>query len=139
MSFDSLQARIRALKSPVAAELDLRPETLPPALLARHMDRDGETLQAAARAVEEFGRLLVDGLWDAVPAVSFPVSSFELLGWRGLEVLEKLISYAREKGLFVIADAQRSRLYAAASACGAAWLGESGWAAPCVPSLTRTA
>lgn len=123
MSFDSLQARIRALKSPVAAELDLRPETLPPALLARHMDRDGETLQAAARAVEEFGRLLVDGLWDAVPAVSFPVSSFELLGWRGLEVLEKLIFYAREKGLFVIADAQRSGLYAAASACGAAWLG----------------
>lgn len=124
MSFDSLQARIRALKSPVVAELDLRPETLPPALLARHMGRDGETLQAAAQAVEEFGRLLIDGLWDAVPAVSFPVSSFELLGWRGLEVLEKLISYARDKGLFVIADAQRSGLNAAASAYSAAWLGQ---------------
>lgn len=123
MSFDSLQARIRALKSPVVAELDLRPETLPPALLGRHTDRDGETLQAAAGAVEEYGRILIDGLWDAVPAVSFPVSSFELLGWRGLEVLERLISYAREKGLFVIADAQRSGLNAAASAYSAAWLG----------------
>lgn len=123
MSFDSLQARIRALKSPVAAELDLRPETLPPALLARHTGRDGETLQAAARAAEEFGRQLIDGLRDAVPAVSFPVSSFELLGWRGLEVLEGLISYAKEKGLFVIAGAQRSGLTAAASAYSAAWLG----------------
>lgn len=125
MSFDSLQARVRALKSPVAAQLDLRPEMLPPALLARHTERDGETLQAAAHAAEEFGLLLIDGLWDAVPAVSFPVSSFELLGWRGLEVLEKLISYARDKGLFVIADAQRSGLNAAASAYGAAWLGQT--------------
>lgn len=125
MSFDSLQARIRALKSPVTAELDLRPETLPPALLARHIDRDGETLQAAARAAEEFGRLLIDGLWDTVPAISFPVSSFELLGWRGLEVLEKLISYAKGKGLFVIADAQRSGLHSAAAAYSAAWLGQA--------------
>lgn len=121
MSFDSLQARIRALKSPVVAELDL--QDLPPALLARHIGQCGETLQAAAQATEEFGLLLIDGLWDAVPAVSFPAAPFERLGWRGLAVLEKLIAHAKQKGLFVIADAQRGGLGPAATAYAAAWLG----------------
>lgn len=122
MSFDRLQTRIRTLKSPVVAELDLRPENLPPALLARHTAQRGETLQAAAQAVEEFGLLLLDGLWDAVPAVSFPASSFELLGWRGLKVLKTLISSAKHKGLFVIADAQRGGLGPSATAYSSAWL-----------------
>lgn len=122
MSFDQLQGRIRAVKSPVVAELDLSPAFLPPPLLARHLEA-GKTLQAAALAAEEFGRLLLDALADLVPAVSFPVASFELLGWRGMEVLEKLIACARGKGLFVIADAQCSALGPAAAACGTAWLG----------------
>lgn len=123
MSFDQLQGRIRAVKSPVVAELDLRPELLPPAVLARHLEAGGETLSSAAGAVEETGRLLLEGLADVVPAVSFPVASFELLGWRGMEVLEKLIAWARSKGLFVIADAQRSGLGPAAAAFSGAWLG----------------
>lgn len=123
MSFDQLQGRIRAVKSPVVAELDLRAELLPSPLLARHLKSEGETLRAAALAAEEFGRLLLDGLADVVPAVSFPAASFEQLGWRGMETLEKLIACARSKGLFVIADAQRSALGPAAAAYGAAWLG----------------
>ena len=123
MSFDHLQDRIRAVKSPVVPELDLRPEQLPPALLARCLEAGGENLQSAALAAEELGRLLLDGLAGAVPAVSFPVSSFETLGWRGLETLEKLITHAKNKGLFVIAGAQRSGLGPDAAACGAAWLG----------------
>lgn len=111
------------MKSPVVAELDLRPELLPPPLLARHLEAGGETLQAAARAAEEYGRLLLEGLSDAVPAVSFPVASFELLGWRGMETLEKLIACAKGKGLFVIADGQRSGLGPAAAGFSAAWLG----------------
>lgn len=123
MSFDQLQGRIRAVKSPVVAELDLRPELLPPPLLARHLESGGETLRAAAGAAEEAGRLLLEGLADVVPAVSFPVASFELLGWRGMEALEKLIACARSQGLFVIADAQRSGAGPAAAAYAAAWLG----------------
>lgn len=123
MSFDHLQARIRAMKSPVVAELDLRPEYLPPSLLARHLEAGGENLQTAALAAEEFGRLLLEGFADTVPAVSFPTAPFELLGWRGMETLDKLIACAKSKGLFVIADAQRSGLGPAAAAYGAAWLG----------------
>lgn len=125
MSFDRLQSRIRAVKSPVAAELDLRPESLPPGLLARHTAALGQTLGAAAAAAEEAGHRLIDALADTVPAVQFPVSSFELMGWRGMETLEKLISYARDRELFVIADAQRGGLGPSAAAYGAAWLGKT--------------
>lgn len=126
MSFDCLQDRIRALKSPVAVELDLRAENLPPALLARHLEAGGKALACAAGAVEEYGRLLIDGLSGVVPAVSFPAASFELLGWRGMEVLEKLIACAKGHDLFVIADAQRSGLGSAAADYAAAWLGGVG-------------
>lgn len=125
MSFDQLQDRIRAVKSPVAAELDLRPKNLPPALLARHTARLGETLLAAAQAAEEFGRSLIDGLWDTVPAVVFPVSAFEAMGWRGLEVLEHLIAYAKGRGLFTIAGGNRVDFGSAAADYGSAWLGHT--------------
>lgn len=122
MSFDRLQGRIRALKSPVVAEVDLQPALLPPPLPARRLEA-GEALSSAAQAVEELGRLLLDALADLVPAVSFPVASFECLGWRGMEVLEKLIACAKSRDLFVIADAQRSGLGPASAAFSGAWLG----------------
>lgn len=123
MSFDRLQKRIRTVKSPVVAQLDLRPENLPPALLEQQFGSGDGGLPSAAAAQERFGRELLDGLSGVVPSVSFPVSSFELLGWRGMEVLEKLIAYAKKRDLFVIADAQRSGLGPAAADYAAAWLG----------------
>ena len=123
MSFDVLQDKIKAKKNPTVAGLDARVEYVPPFILKKHMDRHGETLEAAAQAVLEFDKGLIDALADVVPAVKPQSAYFEMLGWRGMRVLEEIISYAQEKGLFVIADVKRGDIGTTAAAYSAAWLG----------------
>ena len=107
MSFDVLQEKIKAKKNPTVAGLDARVEYVPPFILKKHTDRLGETLEAAADAVLEFDCGLIDALAEVVPAVKPQSAYFEMLGWRGMKVLEEVIAYAKSKDLFVIADVKR--------------------------------
>ena len=123
MSFDVLQDKIKAKKNPTVAGLDARVEHIPPSILKKHMDRHGQTLEAAAGAVLEFDKGLIDALADVVPAVKPQSAYFEMLGWRGMKALEEVVAYAKEKDLFVIADVKRGDIGTTAAAYSQAWLG----------------
>ncbi len=123
MSFDVLQDKIKAKKNPTVAGLDARVEYVPPFILEKHTSRCGETLEAAAAAVLEFDKGLIDALADVVPAVKPQSAYFEMMGWRGMKALEEIIAYAKEKGLFVIADVKRGDIGTTAAAYSEAWLG----------------
>lgn len=123
MSFDALQEKIRAKKNPTVAGLDPKPEQIPPHILKASYETYGETLQGAAEAVWTFNQGLIDALCDVVPAVKPQAAYYERLGWRGLEVMERTIAYAREKDLFVIADIKRGDIGSTAEAYADAWLG----------------
>ncbi len=125
MSFDHLQTLIKARKNPTVAGLDPKPEYVPPHLLKASLDKYGETLEGAADAIYQFNVGLMDALWDVVPAVKPQSAFYERLGWQGMLVLEKTIRYAREKGLFVIADAKRGDIGSTAQAYSDAWLGKT--------------
>ena len=125
MSFDVLQEKIRAKKNPTVAGLDPKPEQIPPHILKASYETYGETLQGAAEAVWTFNQGLIDALCDVVPAVKPQAAYYERLGWRGLEVMERTIAYAREKDLFVIADIKRGDIGSTAQAYADAWLGET--------------
>lgn len=123
MSFDILQEKIKARKNPTVAGLDTRVEYVPPYLLKKYTDRYGETLEAAAEAITEFDCGLIDALADVVPAVKPQSAYFECLGWRGMKALEQVIAYAKEKGLYVIADVKRGDIGTTATAYSEGWLG----------------
>ena len=125
MSFDVLQEKIIAKKNPTVAGLDPKPEQIPPHILKASYETYGETLQGAAEAVWTFNQGLIDALCDVVPAVKPQAAYYERLGWRGLEVMERTIAYAREKDLFVIADIKRGDIGSTAQAYADAWLGET--------------
>ncbi len=125
MSFDALQEKIRSKKNPTVAGLDPKPEQIPPHILKASYETYGETLQGAAEAVWTFNKGLIDALCDVVPAVKPQAAYYERLGWRGLEVMERTIAYAREKDLFVIADIKRGDIGSTAQAYADAWLGET--------------
>lgn len=125
MSFDVLQDKIKAKKNPTVAGLDARVEYVPPFILKKHTDRLGETLEAAADAVLEFDKGLIDALADVVPAVKPQSAYFEMMGWRGMKALEEVIAYAKEKDLFVIADVKRGDIGTTAAAYSEAWLGST--------------
>lgn len=86
MSFDHLQQRIKTLKCPLAVELTPgegeSPEVFLPWALA-----------------------LTDALEGVVPALRFPLGAYLPLGWRGVKLMEDLLSHAREKGFFTLLDA----------------------------------
>ncbi|MEG2118902.1 MAG: orotidine-5'-phosphate decarboxylase, partial [Pseudoflavonifractor sp.] len=67
----------------------------------------------------------MDALCDIVPAVKPQSAYYERLGWRGMEVLERTIRYAQEKGFFVIADIKRGDIGSTAEAYSDAWLGKT--------------
>ena len=123
MSFDILQDKIKEKKNPTVAGLDARVEYIPPHILKKYTSQYGETLQAAALAVEEFDCSLIDALCDVVPAVKPQSAYFEMLGWRGMETMEEVITHAKGKGLYVIADIKRGDIGTTATAYAEAWLG----------------
>lgn len=125
MSFDMLQKKIIEKQNPTIAGLDARVEYVPEYILAKYTAQYGESLQAGVEAIYEFNRGLIDALCDVVPAVKPQSAYYENLGWRGMEMLEKTIQYARSKGLYVVADIKRGDIGATATAYSEGWLGKT--------------
>lgn len=125
MSFDHLQDLIKAKKNPTVAGLDPKPEYVPPHIRKASYDKYGETLEGAADAILQFNKGLMDALCDVVPAVKPQAAYYEKLGWQGMKAMDETIRYAREKGLFVIADIKRGDIGSTAQAYSDGWLGKT--------------
>lgn len=87
--------------------------------------KDGQTLEAAAKAVFRFNKAIIDEIYDVVPAIKPQAAYYEMLGWRGVKVLEKTIRYAQSKGMFVMTDGKRNDIGATMTAYAAAHLGNT--------------
>ena len=125
MSFDILQEKIRQMKNPTVAGLDARLEYVPAHLTQRAFAEFGQTRRGAAEAIYAFNCGLMDALCDIVPAVKPQAAYYELLGWEGMEMLERTIRYAKSKGFYVIADIKRGDIGSTAAAYAQGWLGSS--------------
>ncbi len=122
MSFDVLQENIREKKNPTVAGLDARIEYVPEYIRKEAFEKYGVGLKGAVEAIWQFNVGLIDALCDIVPAVKPQAAYYENLGWQGMEMLERTIRYAKEKGLFVIADIKRGDIGSTATAYAEGWL-----------------
>ena len=113
MSFDVLQDKIRTMKNPTVVGLDPKPEYVPPQIRRDCYEAYGESLEGAAEAIYRFNCGLIDALCDIVPAV------------KPQAALDRTIRYAREKGMFVIADIKRGDIGSTAQAYSDGWLGRT--------------
>lgn len=123
MSMDVLQEKIRKKKNPTVAGLDPTLDYIPRRLIDEAFAKYGETLRGAAEAYRLFSRGLIDALADVVPAVKPQSAYYEVLGSAGIAVLEEIVAYAREKGLYVIVDAKRGDIGSTCEAYARAYLG----------------
>ncbi len=110
---DRLTALIRARGNAVCVGLDPRWESLPIGLRDRH---GGATLTEAAAAFEEFCLRVIDLVAPLVPAVKPQSAFFEACGPEGLVVLQRVLRYARQRGLVTILDAKRNDIASTAAA-----------------------
>ena len=125
MSINTLVNAIRAKNNPTVAGLDARLEYIPSYIVEKNITVYGKKLQAAAESMWEFNKGLIDALYDIVPAIKPQAAYYELLGPDGARVLRDTVSYAHEKGMYVIADIKRNDIGATATAYAQAYLGES--------------
>lgn len=123
MSFDRLIEKIVETQNPTVAGLDPKLAYIPQYILDAAVAEHGKTLEAAAKALLEYNKGLIDALCDIVPAVKPQAAYYEMYGWQGVRTLAETIAYAREKGMFVITDGKRNDIGATMEAYATAHLG----------------
>ena len=113
------------LKNPTVAGLDTRIEYLPESFVKDVLPAGIHSFEDAAKAVYAYNVRLIDALCDVVPAVKVQVAYYEMYGPAGMEVYEKTIRYAHEKGLIVMADVKRNDIGATAACYANAYIGKT--------------
>ena len=125
MSFDRLIRKIYETQNPTVAGLDPKLEFIPASIKNACFEKYGKTLEGAAAALLEFNKAIIDNICDVVPAVKPQAAYYEMYGWQGVKALSDTISYAKEKGMFVITDGKRNDIGTTMEAYAAAHLGST--------------
>lgn len=115
-----MMTAIRRAGNPVCVGIDPRPEDLPDGFLDAYPgDRSG-----VARALEAFGRGVVEVVAPLVPAVKFQAAFYEAYGPEGVSALHSTAAHAKEAGLVVLMDGKRNDIGLTAEAYARAYLGK---------------
>lgn len=101
---DTLIERVRALGHPLCAGFDPHLPLIPPLFRQGSMERSDPRTAAAVRS---FVSAALDRLAPQVAVIKPQIAFYEQLGWRGIQVLEELITTARKNGVLVLLDAKR--------------------------------
>jgi len=121
---DRLNAAITKKKSVVCVGLDPRLEQIPGFILKKAQSAHKNPMTAAAEAVLEFNKGIIDAVADLVPVVKPQIAFYEQYGHEGMRAFEETLHYAREKGVMTIADIKRGDIGSTAEAYAKAFLGK---------------
>ena len=120
---EKLVNRIKKLNAPIVVGLDPTLNFVPKFLIDKAINEKGETLEAAADAIFEFNKAIVDAVYDLIPAVKPQIAMYEQFGIPGLMAYKKTLDYCHEKGLLVIGDAKRGDIGSTSTAYAIGHLG----------------
>ena len=115
---DRLISLIEKKNNPSVIGLDPVVDYIPAFLKEKH--------EFVTDAILEFNLNLIDSFADVVAAIKPQLAYYEIFGSKGIEVYEKTAAYAKEKGLYIIADGKRNDIGSTAGAYAEAYLGEKG-------------
>lgn len=121
---EKLVERIKKLEAPIVVGLDPTLNFVPGFLLDKAVNEKGETLEAAADAIFEFNKKIVDAVYDLIPAVKPQIAMYEQFGIPGLMAFKKTLDYCHEKGLLVIGDAKRGDIGSTSTAYAIGHIGK---------------
>jgi orotidine-5'-phosphate decarboxylase len=103
---DRITAAVAERGTPTCVGLDPVYGRLPEPVRARYGDEPSRA--AAAEAIYEFGRGVIEAVAPLVPVMKINVAFFELSGAPGIEAYQRLVGAARDAGLLVIGDVKRA-------------------------------
>ena len=118
---DQLIEKIKIMKNPTVIGLDPRYEMLPKCV----KDKYPKTLEGARQAIIEYNKALIDAIYDIIPAIKPQIAFYEMYGIPGMQAFKETCEYAKQKGMFVIADIKRGDIGSTAQGYSNAYLGKT--------------
>jgi len=122
---DKLAKQIKLKNNPSVLGLDPKLEYIPESIKKKYFVKNVSYQKAAADCIIEFNKRLIDALYEVIPAIKPQLAYYEMYGIEGIRAFYETISYAKEKGLLVIADGKRNDIGTTAQAYAAAYLGKT--------------
>ena len=119
---DKLNEKIKKTDSRVCVGLDPHLDLIPDFILKKAKEECSTKDEAIALAIFRFNKEIIDNIYDLTAIVKPQIAFYEKIGHKGIESLEKTISYAKEKGLLVLLDAKRNDIGSTADAYAEAYL-----------------
>lgn len=120
---NKLNAKMKQMNAPVVVGLDPMLSYIPEHILNKAVKEYGETLEAAAEAVFEYNKGIVDAIYDIVPAVKPQIAMYEQFGVPGVEAFKKTVDYCKSKDLVIIGDVKRGDIGSTSEAYAVGHLG----------------
>ncbi len=121
---NKLVRKIQQTGAPIVVGLDPMLSYIPEHILKEAFKEYGETLEGAAEAVWRYNQVIVDHIFDLVPAVKPQIAMYEQFGVEGLRAFQKTVDYCRKKDLVVIGDVKRGDIGSTSEAYAAGHLGK---------------
>lgn len=118
---DQLIEKIKIMKNPTVIGLDPRYEMLPKCV----KDKYPKTLEGVGQAIIEYNKALIDEIYDIIPAIKPQIAFYEMYGIPGMQAFKVTCEYAKQKGMFVIADIKRGDIGSTAQGYSNAYLGKT--------------
>lgn len=118
---DQLIEKIKIMKNPTVIGLDSRYEMLPKCV----KDKYPKTLEGVGQAIIEYNKALIDAIYDIIPAIKPQIAFYEMYGIPGMQAFKVTCEYAKQKGMFVIADIKRGDIGSTAQGYSNAYLGKT--------------
>lgn len=122
---DKLITKIKQLSCPIVVGLDTATKFIPNHIKQEAISNFGNSAKAAAQAILEFNKKIIDQIFDLVPAVKIQCAYYELFGSFGVAALQETAAYAKSKNLVVIIDGKRNDIGSSMQAYSGAYLGQS--------------
>ncbi len=116
--------KIKKMEAPIVVGLDPMLNYVPAFLQENAIKEQGETLEAAAEAIWQYNKGIVDAIYDVVPAVKPQIAMYEQFGIPGLMAFKKTVDYCKEKGLVVIGDVKRGDIGSTSAAYAVGHIGK---------------
>ncbi len=115
--------KIQKTNAPICVGLDPMLSYIPEHIVKKSLEEHGETMKAAADAIWQFNKEIVDCTYDLIPAVKPQIAMYEQFGIEGLMAYQKTVEYCKSKGLLVIGDVKRGDIGSTSAAYAVAHLG----------------
>lgn len=125
MFIDRLIESIQEKNNPTVVGLDPKIEYVPTFIKEKTFKEYGVNLKGASEAIIQFNKMIIDSIYDQVPAVKPQLAYYEMYGVDGIYAFDKTCKYAKSKGLIIIADGKRNDIGTTAEAYSKAFLGST--------------